>query len=308
MPETETLIPNCRFCAEDPSLQTIKGAHVYGGTPEQHFYRCAACDSIYLYPPLNAAEETRFYKEEFENYMSERSGQDMDWTGPEKHFQSNQREVSRRLPFLQPYLKHKSHTLEIGCSSGFMLSALQKEGMDVCGLDPSGGFIDYVRAKGIKVFSDLQELKKNHKPSFDLIIHYYVLEHISDPVEFLNEYLKLLKPGGVMVFEVPCVSDPLIELYHVGPFEKFYWSVAHHWYFNKTSMAQILKKAQCTFELFPEQRYDLSNHVVWMNEGKSGGLGRYKDVFGEELDRLYKAQLKKNWLCDTIVAVLKPEV
>ena len=60
-----------------------------------------------------------------------------------------------------------------------------------------------------------------------------------------------------------------------------------------------------TFELFPEQRYDISNHMTWMLDGKPGGLGRYKDIFGEELDRLYKERLKKNWLCDTLVAVVR---
>lgn len=298
------MAPKCRFCNTGPSAQSIKGKDVYGGDADQHFWQCGDCRMIYLYPPLGEKKEEEFYRREFEKYMVQRAGKDMDWSGPEGHFQSNQREVKRRMPFLEPFIKKGQRVLEIGCSSGFMLSALRDKGLEVYGLDPSGGFVEYVRAKGIKVFWGPQELKAETDLKFDLVIHYYVLEHIRRPVDFLNEYAQLLSKDGKMVFEVPCASDPLVELYRNAAFDKFYWSVAHHWYFNKESLARVLEKLDRPFQLYPEQRYDISNHMVWMSDGKPGGLGKYSHIFGEELDRLYKEQLKKYWLCDTIVAVL----
>jgi hypothetical protein len=91
----------------------------------------------------------------------------------------------------------------------------------------------------------------------------------------------------------------------VPAFEQFYWSVAHHWYFTKESLSRVLEKAGYAFELLPEQRYDISNHMVWMQEGKPGGMGRYNHVFDEELNRKYKEQLKRHWTCDTIVAIVR---
>ena len=299
------ITPNCRFCTAVPSLQSIKGRFVYGGTSEQHFWRCDACRIIYLFPPISDEEESVFYKKEFETYMERRTGQDKDWSSPERHFLSNQREVRRRMPFLESYLTKAQEILEIGCSSGFMLSALKDRGMDVYGLDPSEGFIEYVRSKGIEVKKTLEELKENDDTAFDLILHYYVLEHIRNPLAFISQYMELLNDTGKMIFEVPCATDPLIELYKVPAFDRFYWSVAHHWYFNRESLAALLKKTGYGFELFPDQRYDISNHMTWMQEGKPGGLGRYSHIFGSELDRLYKEKLKDNWLCDTIIAVVK---
>ncbi|MFX0198736.1 MAG: class I SAM-dependent methyltransferase [Candidatus Hodarchaeota archaeon] len=296
--------PNCRFCNAKPMLQSIKGEFVYGGSSDQHFWKCDACQIIYLFPPLSQREELSFYKKEFEKYMEKRTGVDKDWSSPEKHFISNQREVKRRMPFLETYLRKGQKILEIGCSSGFMLSALRDKGVDVYGLDPSEGFIEYVKSKGIHVYQTLEELKENHDLAFDLIIHYYVLEHIGKPVEFIRQYMKLLNGTGKMIFEIPCATDPLVELYKVPAFDKFYWSVAHHWYFNKESLAEVLKKAGYTFELFPEQRYDISNHMTWMQEGKPGGLGRYSHIFGSSLDKLYKKKLKEKWQCDTIIAVV----
>ena len=259
---------------------------------------------IYLYPTLSEKEEKKFYIKEFEKFMSHRAGKDMDWTGPEKHVASNQREVNRRMPFLEKYIKPGQSVLELGCSSGFMLSALKERGLKVFGLDPSGVFRDFVRAQGITVFDSLEALK-NSNSSFDLLLHYYVLEHMRNPIEFIKEHMRFVSPSGFMIFEVPCASDPLVELYKVPAFDKFYWSVVHHWYFTRDTLAKMLTKTGFTFELFPDQRYDLSNHVTWMLDGKPGGMGRFSEIFGSECDQLYKEQLKKHWLCDTLVAVVK---
>lgn len=305
MESVKQTIPECRFCKATCDAQSVKGEFVYGGEEHQHFWQCNECQMIYLFPPFSEDEEEKFYRSEFEKYMSDRAGTDMDWTGPEKHFQSNQREVKRRMPFLVPYLDNVETVLELGCSSGFMLSALKAQGKDVYGIDPSGVFKDYVRSKDITVFDDIASIQKSHPTlKFDLIIHYFVLEHIRYPVEFIKEYMELLSDKGKMIFEIPNASDPLVELYKVPAFDKFYWSVVHHWYYNRQSMQKVLEKTGCSYQLFPEQRYDLSNHITWMLEGKPGGLGKYSDVFGDELDKAYKQRLIDNWLCDTIVAVV----
>lgn len=296
--------PKCRFCGSEPSHQSIKGEYVFGGKPEQRFWKCSDCQIIYLFPPPSKEEELEFYKKEFEKYMETRSGGDKDWSSPEKHFESNQSEAKRRMSFLEPYLEKGQKALEIGCSSGFMLSVLRDKGIDVCGIDPSEGFIEYVRSKGINVYKNFEELKANHDIKFDLIIHYYVLEHIRNPVDFIKQWMKLLKSEGKMVFEVPCATDPLIEVYQVAAFDRFYWSCAHHWYFNKNSLTALIKNTDYRFKLYPEQRYDLSNHMTWMLEQKPGGMGRYTHIFGQDLEDLYRKQLRQKWLCDTIIAVI----
>jgi len=195
--------------------------------------------------------------------------------------------------------------LEIGCSSGFMLDRLRDAGCEVYGVDPSEVFIDFARSKELRVFKSIEALRAAHTCKFDLVIHFYVLEHIAKPVDFIRYYMGLLVPDGKMIFEVPCATDPLVELYKVSAFDKFYWSVAHHWYFNKESLTALLGKTGLKFQLFPEQRYDLSNHITWMLDGKPGGYGRFNNIFGPDFDKLYKEQLKKSCYCDTLTAILE---
>ncbi|MBN1882004.1 MAG: class I SAM-dependent methyltransferase [Deltaproteobacteria bacterium] len=259
---------------------------------------------IYLYPVPSEKEEDRFYLEDFEGFMSERSGGDKDWSAPDRHFKANRAEVARRMKVLGEYVKPGGTLLEIGCSSGFMLDEMKKRGMDVYGIEPSKVYGEYTRALGIEVFNDFEGLVASKKDQFDLIIHYYVLEHIRNPVMFLEDVAKLGKKGGKMIFEVPSATEPLIETYNIDAFDKFYWSVVHHWYFTPDSLRRVLSQLNRPFELLPEQRYDLSNHMTWMHHGKPGGLGKYSEIFGEDLDGIYRERLKELWRCDTIIAVI----
>ena len=51
----------------------------------------------------------------------------------------------------------------------------------------------------------LEENKiKNHTDSFDIIIISHVLEHVTNPIKFLDPIIANLKSGGFMYIEVPC--------------------------------------------------------------------------------------------------------
>lgn len=51
--------------------------------------------------------------------------------------------------------------------------------------------------------TDYSDLEAEHSKQFDVIGHYFVLEHISDPAQFLIECFNLLKDDGLMIIEVP---------------------------------------------------------------------------------------------------------
>ena len=66
-----------------------------------------------------------------------------------------------------------------------------------------------------------------------------------------------------------------------------------------------MEKAGYHFEIFPLQRYDLSNHMYWMITGKPGGQGHFNAVFSPALLAEYEKNLKARFLCDTIYAIAK---
>ncbi len=135
---------------------------------------------------------------------------------------------------------------------------------------------------------------------FDLICHFFVFEHIANPFEFLEKQLTMLNERGVIVAEIPSATDPLTSVYDIDAFEKFYWSIAHHYYYTPQSLKYVLDKMNLNYELIPEQRYDLSNHINWMMKGKPGGQSRFNHIFSNALVEKYMKDLKDHWLCDTI--------
>ena len=293
----------CPLCGATVMNTSVAGDFVYGGRADQKFYLCGSCDVAFLHPAMSEDEENVFYAREFEKFMEKRAGKDFDWSGPEAHIRSNQDQYKRRLKFFEGMLVKKPHVLEIGCSSGFMLFPFKEMGMDVVGVEPSGGFTTFLKEKGIPVYDSLGSLKKSKDGSrrFDLVMHFFVLEHVRNPVKFLKEMLELVGKGGCMVFEVPNRSDPLLTIYNIPAFHRFYWSIAHHYYFNRKSLEYVLRQVSDKFEIIPEQRYDLSNHMTWALDGKPGGQGRYLAYFTPELEKVYRESMLKTGYCDTLI-------
>ena len=67
---------------------------------------------------------------------------------------------------------------------------------------------------------------------FDLIFHYFVLEHVGDPLSFLTQQIDLLNPGGLLEFELPSGNEALLEVYNLNSFRDFYFQVGHQWVFT----------------------------------------------------------------------------
>ena len=292
--------PKCRICNAIEERQTLRAEYVFGGREEHNFWECSNCRIIYLYPYLSKEEERHFYKKEFEKFMSSRVGDHRDWTNAKKHITSNQDQVERRWKFVEEHLEKDKTLLEIGCSSGFMMDAFRDSGLNCYGVEPSGEFLEFLKDNGHRAYESIEDLKKNEDKKFDIITHFFVFEHISNPFEFLKETYDMLNSGGIIIAEIPSSTDALTSLYNIPAFEKFYWSIAHHYYYNPKSLEYILDKLGYRYELLPEQRYDLSNHMTWMMNGKAGGQNRF-DIFSEDTLKSYREDLMKNWKCDTVI-------
>jgi SAM-dependent methyltransferase len=296
----------CPLCKSNSDSQKVVTSHVYGDKESiRAFYNCTSCDVRYQYPALTPEEEARFYNAEFEGFMSGRSGVAGGWLGAESHIKANASTVERRMKYLLQNIQKSSHILEVGCSSGFMLFPLQAKGHICTGIEPSGFFSEYVKSKGVTVYPSTEDLlAQNSEVRFDVVTHFFVLEHIAEPLEFLKTQLSLLKKGGKIIFEIPNVADALYTIYDIPAFERFYWSIAHPWYFSETSLKYLLDKLDQPYEIILDQRYDLSNHMTWARDGKPGGMGRFTEALGTEIEELYKASLIKSGKCDTLIGII----
>lgn len=267
--------------------------------PEAAVYQCDNCEIVFLDPIMTESEEREFYEAAFAEYMKERG--EAGNAKPEQSFEAFQGEGRRRLDNLEPYLREDMAVLEIGSSTGFLLDAVRPHVASVVGVEPGELYRDYANSRGIETHADVEELAGRR---FDLILAYYVVEHLRDPIGQLRSWFEMLNPGGKLAIEVPNVDDALVRYYQVEAFDRFYWQKAHYFNYSHRTMELVMRRAGfAEVETIPEQRYDISNHVHWLLAGEPGGKGRYTDVFDDRLNAEYARCLREQWYCDTVFAV-----
>jgi SAM-dependent methyltransferase len=301
-----SLPANCPLCRFGADVQRVVTSHVYGANgAERAFYHCANCDVRYMHPGFTPEEEARFYSAEFEGFMAGRAGAAGGWTKVDDHMRANEPNRLRRMGYLQPYLERPARVLEVGCSSGFMLFPLIEAGHKCVGVEPSGAFGEFLRTRGLPMYASLDQLPPaGSQDRYDIVMHFFVLEHIAKVRSFLEQQLTLLKPGGKIIFEIPNAADPLHSVYDIPAFERFYWSIAHPWYFSEASLRHLLEQVGRPYEILRDQRYDLSNHIVWARDGRPGGMGRFTEILGREIEESYKQGLIRSGRCDTLVGIV----
>lgn len=114
-----------------------------------------------------------------------------------------------------PRLRIKGKILDIGCADGRILKELQLQGWDVYGLDFDSKSVEIAKRRigNDRVFScSLEEFINNSVPhSFDLITFFEVLEHQTDPVHFMENVKKILKPDGMIAGSVPNTDRYIVD-------------------------------------------------------------------------------------------------
>ena len=100
--------------------------------------------------------------------------------------------------------------LDVGCASGRQSFLIAEKGAEVTGIDISNSFIiearSHIKERGTNNISftvaDIESLPfpLDH---FDKILCAEILEHVLNLDEAMNQLLRVLKPGGLLVISVP---------------------------------------------------------------------------------------------------------
>lgn len=179
------------------------------------------------------------------------------------------RKQKDRIAFFKPFLQRTSPNgtmVEIGCSTGEFLSALDLPEWDKHGIEPSATAAAIANAAGIKILQqsiDNIELKASE---FDAVAAFSVIEHLSDLPEIMAEISKTLKPGGLLLFEIP---DSLKARPQLAEF----FGYEHLWHFTATSIAEFLSKYGLNIITFDETVADPRLRAVAVKDVSRNDLG-----------------------------------
>ena len=102
---------------------------------------------------------------------------------------------------------HDKKVLDLGCAGGFMAEAIHDRGAKVTGIDPAADAIKAAEAHAAATSRDIAydvgvgENLPYDDASFDAVVCVDVLEHVSDLAKVTQEIARVLKPGGILLFD-----------------------------------------------------------------------------------------------------------
>lgn len=146
----------------------------------------------------------------------------------------------------------RAHVLDAGCGSGSLAIRLARVGLTVEAIDLSPDFVTMVRRKvheaGVseQVIVRQMDVTRLEFPdrSFDIVTSGEVLEHVADDKKAIDEFARVLKPGGLCIATVP--ANPKL------------WSICDEWAGHKRRYSKEGLKA-----LFCSKGFDTISISHW---------------------------------------------
>lgn len=165
----------------------------------------------------------------------------------------------RRVNIVQKLHPTLGKILEIGSSTGLMLSLFASNGWDVTGVEISPESANFAIKKGIKTIKQPFEKIDFKNEKFDVVIINHTLEHLENPIDVIARIHKILNVGGLVLIDVPNFDSFWARVL------KMSWPMLlpkeHLWHFTKQSLSLILQGQGFKVELttMPSGLFDLAS-------------------------------------------------
>ena len=194
---------------------------------------CRDCGHMMLHPPPSNEELGRIYGE---NYWLQNDNDE-----ERRHFAQLKQATARHyLNVVEQCLgRHGGRLLEIGCGAGDLLAAAVGLGYDVTGVEYSEHACARARERlggsGRIVHGNVACLtEKNY---YDVCVIADVIEHVTDPREFLRQVYEVLRPGGVVIVATPSLDSWSARLMRTKWME---FKTEHLHYFTQETLHSLM--------------------------------------------------------------------
>jgi SAM-dependent methyltransferase len=137
----------------------------------------------------------------------------------EDRFRGSRKEIKERFRQYLPYIRQtdvvdSASVVDLGCGRGEWLEILKEEGIKACGVDTNRVLIEQCRERDLEVIEDdvIMHLRSLGDESLGAVTGFHIIEHISIDtlISLLDEVVRVLRPGGAVIFETPNPDNVLV--------------------------------------------------------------------------------------------------
>jgi O-antigen chain-terminating methyltransferase len=138
----------------------------------------------------------------------------------EDEFRGEREEIKKRLEVYLPTIRENGITadvVDLGCGRGEWLELMRDAGIAAIGIDHNATFLERCRELGLNVLEAdaIAFLQNLPADSLSLVTGFHIVEHVpfKDLVRMVDETLRVLKPGGIVIFETPNPENFMVGSY-----------------------------------------------------------------------------------------------
>lgn len=180
----------------------------------------------------------------------------------------------------------EAEILEIGSGLGYLTYALRKEGYNCHGLEISSDAVKSANASFGNYYycHDLFEYSILNSGFYDIVILTEVIEHLTDPITFIESAIKLLKPEGKII-----ITTPNKSIYPAS----YYWETdlppVHFWWFSEKSMHALAGKMGLNIEFinfsgfYKRNTKTLNLNQILDKDSKKSVFNKYGELLIKDL-------------------------
>lgn len=196
---------NCRICGS-PQVNAIGDVEYYSGFAWP-VYDCSGCDARFtrhdetIYDALHSDAGSCYnvYRDLLERSSKAFKDRDLEGLKRELYQAAKYKFIIEEIE----YWPQNSRLLEFGCARGCLTSYFILAGYQITGVDVSASAVKAATAAFGDHFVTEGDRAINAGAPYDVIYHVGTIGCVADPLGFTERLLRLLKPGGCLLFNSP---------------------------------------------------------------------------------------------------------
>lgn len=205
-------------------------------------WKCRTCQHIFINPPPSKKLLEAIYSKSGHGLREPITLEQVIFS--EKQYPNATVDSARLVAVAKKNLKIRAgknmEALDIGSGYGFYAAAAKREGFTVTAINPSVWENDvFEQMNGFRPIQSFFE-DVNFSKKFNLVLLSQILEHIDEPLLFLNRVRSVLSDDGVVAIAVPNLDSYWVKL---GKSGGVFWIPEHLSCFTKKSLIALLSRA-----------------------------------------------------------------